>query len=136
MSQRASPSPVSTWNVLCAIGFAEIDGRRLCFDFGNFQLEAVQGITELAVPVVQIGGVLSASNRTIAMVSHHLPSELESQEQGLAFLTDYLRRHVRHLRSRSSLLSPCPMPASSALSDGETTRTMVVAIVPVIGQSS
>jgi hypothetical protein len=61
ISQPASPSPVSTWNVLRAIGFAEIDGRRLCFDFGNFQLEAVQGITELAVPVVHIGGVLSAT---------------------------------------------------------------------------
>ncbi len=96
ISQPASPSPVSTWNVLRAIGFTEIDGCRLCFDFGNFQLEAVQGITLLAVPVVQISGVLS-SDRIIAMVSHDLPSELESYEQGLAFLTYYLRRHVRHL---------------------------------------
>jgi hypothetical protein len=60
-------------------------------------IEAVQGTTELGVPVVHLSGVLSPSNRTSAMVSHDLPSELESYEQGLAFLTYYLRRHVRHL---------------------------------------
>jgi len=83
--------------VLRAIGFVEVDGGRLYFDFGNFELEAVQGIAEPAVPVVRIGGVLSPSDRMIAMVSHDLPPEVESHEQGLAFLTYYLRRHVLHL---------------------------------------
>jgi hypothetical protein len=57
----------------------------ISFDFGNFKLEASRLTNRWNVPTVLLGGVM-ASERTIALVHAELALQVESREQGLAFV--------------------------------------------------
>jgi hypothetical protein len=88
-------SPLSTWELLRTLGFAEKE-RKLHFKLGSMELEASQVWNESLVPVVFLTG-LYRSPRTIGMVADELPPEVESREQGLAYLAYYLEGGLRDL---------------------------------------
>ena len=87
--------PVATWDLLSTLGFVtgekctSGDDWTRVFEFGNFELEAVESITWANYPVVCFGGVLSTS-RTLALVEFDLPDQVESKEQLAAFIVYYL----------------------------------------------
>ncbi|MEW5979773.1 MAG: hypothetical protein AB1898_28590 [Acidobacteriota bacterium] len=91
----SSAPPVSTWELLRNLGFTEdrtvfSDLRPgLSFDFGNFKLSA-SAVTNLrAARIVLLSGVLVTA-RTITQVGDELPMEVESVEQGKAYLASCL----------------------------------------------
>jgi len=65
----------------------------LSFDFGNFKLEASENVNRWLRRVIILGGVM-ATNRTIAVVHFEMPLEVESFEQGVAFVTHCLDSHA------------------------------------------
>jgi hypothetical protein len=87
----SEPSRVSTWAMLRALGFSEdqtvISDLRpgLSFDFGNLKLSAGRMVNHWFVPVIVLSGVMS-TNRNISSVEAELPVEVESIEQGMAFV--------------------------------------------------
>ena len=91
----ASVAPIKSEDVLRRLGFREdnsvlSDGSPgLSFEFGNFKLEASHGANRWLRPVVMIGGVM-ATERTLALVHFEMPLEVESFEQGVAFVTHCL----------------------------------------------
>jgi hypothetical protein len=94
-SVTSQSSPVSTWDLLRTLGFAE-KGRKLHFKLRNLELEASQVWNEYLAPVVLFIALLKGP-RTIGMIAEDLPPEVESVEQGLAYLAHYLREWDRHL---------------------------------------
>jgi hypothetical protein len=91
----SEPSAASMWNLLRSLGFVEAE-TKLHLKFGNLELRASQIWNECLTPIVFLTGNLS-SRQTIAMVAYELPPQIESPEQGLAFLAYALQDHVRHL---------------------------------------
>jgi hypothetical protein len=87
-----SGSPVSTWDMLRSLGFVEdqaiLPGSRpaLSFDFGNFKLCAASHLNRHFVPVVLLLGVMVTA-RSLCEVECELPPEVESIEQGKAWVT-------------------------------------------------
>ena len=87
----SGPSAVSTWDLLLTLGFVQDQSvfadqpPGISFDFGNFKLEASRLTNRWEVPTVLLGGVM-ASERTIALVHAELALQVESREQGLAFV--------------------------------------------------
>jgi hypothetical protein len=79
------------WAMLRALGFSE--DRRvisdlypgLSFDFGNLKLSAGSMLNGRFVPVVLLSGLIS-TKRNIASIEAELPLEVESIEQGMAFV--------------------------------------------------
>ena len=92
-------STVSTDYVLRALGFQEdpdvLSDRSvgLSFDFGTFRLEASQGLNRWFRPVIILGGVM-ATSRTNTLVHFEMPIQVESFEQGIAFVTHALDSHA------------------------------------------
>lgn len=90
---------VSTWDLLKSIGFVEDQSvisdppGGLSLDFGNFKLEASFVINRYFREVVMLGGVMSDS-RSIALVESEMPREVESWEQGVAWITWCLDNHA------------------------------------------
>jgi hypothetical protein len=85
--------------VLLAMGF-EVDSNvlsdgapGLSFDFGNFKLEASHNVNRWFRRVIILGGLM-ATDRTIAEVHFEMPTEVESFEQGVAFVTHCLDSHA------------------------------------------
>ena len=82
---------VSTWDLLRALGFAEdptlisdvLPG--LSFDFGNFKLWAISGTNRHFVRVILLSGVM-VTERSIREVECEMPPEVESAEQGKAWV--------------------------------------------------
>jgi hypothetical protein len=87
----SGPSAVSTWDLLLTLGFVQDQSviadqpPGISFDFGNFKLEASRLTNRWNVPTVLLGGVM-ASKRTSALVNAELALQVESREQGLAFV--------------------------------------------------
>jgi hypothetical protein len=86
---------LATMEVLIRLGF-QVDSNvlsdgapGLSFDFGNFKLEASQGVNRWFRDVITLGGVMT-TDRTTAIVHFEMPTEVESFEQGLAFVTHCL----------------------------------------------
>jgi hypothetical protein len=65
----------------------------LSFDFGNVKLEASHNRNRWLRPVILLGGVMTTS-RSIALVHFEMPTEVESFEQGVAFVTYCLDKHA------------------------------------------
>jgi hypothetical protein len=86
--------PVSTWELLRTLGFAE-KGRKLHFKVDNLELEASQVWNEWLAPVVFLHG-LYRGPRATGMIADDLPPEVESREQGLAYLAYYLDGSLPH----------------------------------------
>lgn len=91
---------ISTLDVLEALGFQEDSsiisdppgGRS--FDFGNLKLSASFVFSPTSYrDVVLLTGVLSTS-RSIAVIDAEMPREVESREQGVAWLTHFLDQHA------------------------------------------
>jgi len=88
---ESRPSPVSTWDLLLALGFTEDQTVMsdpqpgLSFDFGNFKLSASRLVNMRFVPVVLLGGVL-VTKQSIGLMENELPLEVESFEQGVAYV--------------------------------------------------
>src|SRR4051812_34226046 len=85
---------VKTWDVLKRIGFVEdtgIDwgGPVLSIRLGPYRIEAAESVNQWFAEVITLGGVLS-NGRAMALIESNLPREVDSDEQGLAFLTYYL----------------------------------------------
>jgi hypothetical protein len=87
---------VPTYGVLKSVGFIEYDspyseGRpALCYYFDRFKLDAIHGISFRCFrPVVLFTGVLQTT-RSIHEIEFEMPQEVESREQGIAFLAYYL----------------------------------------------
>jgi hypothetical protein len=89
LSAESHTASVSTWKLLQSLGFVA-DGKGLRFEFGNFTLEAIEGMSQGFRPVVSVDGVLS-TGRTISLVDGELPTEMESREHGLALIAFILR---------------------------------------------
>jgi hypothetical protein len=87
----AGSSPVSSWDLLPALGFVEDETvisdqmPGLSFDFGNFKLSASRCLNRRFVPVVLLSGVM-ATKRSIGEVESELPLRFESVKQGMAWL--------------------------------------------------
>lgn len=87
----SGPSPVSTWDLLRTLGFAEdqtvISDRQpgLSVDFGNLKLSASFGINRRFVHVVLLTGVI-VTKRSICEINSELPPNVESIEQGMALV--------------------------------------------------
>jgi len=86
-----SGSPVSTWELLRDLGFAE-DQRvfsdllpGLSFDFGNFKLSASAVTNLLGAQIVLLSGAMF-TERTARQVECQLPRQVESLEQGVAWV--------------------------------------------------
>ncbi|MGD0226228.1 MAG: hypothetical protein ABSF71_28175 [Terriglobia bacterium] len=82
---------VSTWELLRGLGFANdptlasdvLPG--LSFDFGNFRLRAISGTNRHFVNVVLLSGGM-VTERSICEVECEIPPEVESVEQGMAWI--------------------------------------------------
>jgi hypothetical protein len=82
---------ISTRVLLQDLGFApdanvnsdELPG--LSFDFGTFKLQASWQLNRRFVPIVLLSGIYSTS-RTIAIIEQQLPLDIESADQGKAFI--------------------------------------------------
>jgi len=87
-------------NVLLELGFHENwsaitdEQPGYCYDFGNLKLTAAQVTNSYLTPVFAFGGV-ARSPRTIAEISFDMPLEVESLEQGVAWVTYGLGRAFR-----------------------------------------
>ena len=87
----AGSSPVSTWELLLALGFVEdqtvISDQMpgLSFHFGNFKLSACFCFNRWFVPVASLSGVM-ATTRSVREITGELPLQFESAEQGIAWL--------------------------------------------------
>lgn len=87
----AESSAASTWELLIALGFRQDDTvisdppPGLSLDFGNVKLSASRGVNRFLAPVVLLTGVL-ATKRSIAEVLSEIPLDVESVEQGLAWV--------------------------------------------------
>jgi len=87
----SSPN-VSTWDLLCTLGFSEdrtlvsdvLPG--LIFDFVNFKLSAISGANRRLTRVILLTGLI-ATQRRMCEVECELPMEVESAEQGKAWVT-------------------------------------------------
>jgi hypothetical protein len=89
---RGTTGPtIPTWNLLRALGFVEDPALisdvlpGLSFDFGNFKLDAICGANRNFVRVILLSGVM-VTDRSIREVECELPPELESAEQGKAWV--------------------------------------------------
>lgn len=82
---------LSTHEFLLSVGFVRDPSagsptsRSLCYDFGNFTLHVIYGVNRHFMEVALLHGVI-ITPRTITHVECEMPLELESWEQGLAFL--------------------------------------------------
>jgi hypothetical protein len=82
---------VSTWDLLRSLGFAVnptlvsdvVPG--LSFDFGNFKLDAICGANRHFVRLILLSGVM-VTERSIREVECEMPPEVESAEQGMAWV--------------------------------------------------
>jgi hypothetical protein len=82
---------VSTWELLRSLGFAVnpnlvsdvVPG--LSFDFGNFKLDAICGANRNFVRVILLSGVM-VTERSLREVECEMPPEVESAEQGMAWV--------------------------------------------------
>jgi len=96
------PSPVSTRTVLLSLGFSEDadvfsdDPGGLSLDFGNFKLSAHFVLNRFFMPVVVLAGNLQAP-RSLTEVRCEVPREVDSWEQGAAWVTWCLNNHARGL---------------------------------------
>lgn len=90
--------PIPTWELLLYLGFVSdqslISGipGGLIFDFGNFRLAANQLINMRCQSVVLLDVVMTSS-RSITEVACEMPLEVESWEQGVAWVTWCLDNH-------------------------------------------
>lgn len=95
----SSPA-VSTWDLLRTLGFVEdltlpSDAfPSLSINFGNFKLSAIYGLNRSYVPVFALGGVL-VTDRNMCEVECEMPPEVESVEQGKAWVTWCLDKAAR-----------------------------------------
>lgn len=86
-----SGSDVPTWDLLRSLGFAVnptlvsdvVPG--LSFDFGNFKLDAICGANRHFVRVILLSGVM-VTERSMREVECEMPPEVESAEQGMAWV--------------------------------------------------
>lgn len=62
------------------------------YDFGNWQLEAVQLTSLYLVPHFQFNGIVQTSY-TLAQIAFEMPLEIESREQAIAWIAYGLRPH-------------------------------------------
>src|SRR5438128_4870237 len=82
---------ISTWAVLQELGFTPDQSvisdvmPGLSFDFGNIKLSASCVLNRKYVPIVLLTGIFAAE-RTIAEIESEMPREVESPEQGMAFV--------------------------------------------------
>lgn len=103
---------LKTEDVLRALGFKVDDnvlsdgGPGLSFDFGNFKLEASCNVNQWLRPVVVLGGVMTTTNRTNAVVHFEIPLELESFEQGIALVAYCLDSYSPNGRFEPALPAP------------------------------
>jgi len=90
---------VLTWDLLVSLGFSKnrnvMSDRPggLSIDLGNLKLSASLVINRSFQEVVMLCGVISTS-RSIAMIETEMPREVESREQGIAWVTWSLDSHV------------------------------------------
>jgi len=90
---------VSTWDLLKTIGFGEDHSvisdppGGLSIDFGNFKMSASFVLNRWFREAVLLSGIMSTS-RTIAEVECEMPREVESWEQGVAWVTWCLDNHA------------------------------------------
>lgn len=83
--------PVATWDLLRTLGFTEGDTvisdlrPSLSFDFGKFKLSASSCTSPRFVPVVLLTGAMVTAD-SFGEVQCELPPEVESVEQGMAWL--------------------------------------------------
>ncbi len=90
---------ILTYDVLKSLGFKDDKSiisdppGGLSFDFGNFKLSAVFGINRWIQEAVLLCGVMSTS-RSIAYINTEMPLEVDSREQGLAWITWCLDKHA------------------------------------------
>ncbi len=87
---------VSTRDLMKSIGFTEEENRtdKLIIDFGDFKLSAIFCCNLYGQEVVLLSGVMSTPRR-IAMIQDEMPWEVESYEQGLAWITWCLDQKAR-----------------------------------------
>jgi len=82
---------ISTWAVLQELGFTPDQSvisdvmPGLSFDFGNLKLSASCILNRKYVPIVLLTGIFS-TERTMAEIECEMPPEVESPEQGMAFV--------------------------------------------------
>lgn len=88
---------VSTWDLMKSIGFTEDKNRtdKLNIDFGNFELSAIFCCNLYGQEVVLLAGVMSTP-RTITQIQDEMPWQVESYEQGLAWITWCLDQKSRN----------------------------------------
>ena len=92
---------VSMQSILTKIGFlSNYDG--LQFDFGNCKLKAIQGINQYFQYGFNFFGYYITARRA-GEFNFFLPLQVESYEQGLAFLAYYLRN--AHLKNKPDWLN-------------------------------
>lgn len=81
-----------TWDVLLSLGFIRDqnvfsdDPGGVSLDFGNFMLSAAHVLNRWFQPIVLLSGVFTTP-RTISEVICEMPLEVESREQGVAWIT-------------------------------------------------
>src|SRR5690606_39761063 len=88
--------PVS-W-LLKDLGFtASQAGTSLGYDFGNLALRATEGMNRWFQPCWTFGGVMKDS-RKILPIEFEMPAEVETREQGIAWIAEHLNRagHLLH----------------------------------------
>lgn len=93
----SSPKSVQTWTVLKALGFvgdsSVIHSDRqpgLSLMLGRHKIEASELLNRWFAPIVRISGVVAAP-RTVIQVAGEIAREVESVEQGMAFLAFILK---------------------------------------------
>ncbi|WP_420148586.1 hypothetical protein [Spirosoma sp.] len=84
-------SKVSLYEILKKIGFRSTSDSRLELDFGNFKLVAVEAMNRYLKDIVYFSGI-NQTERRLGLIEFEIPQEVDSFEQGVAFLSFKLGR--------------------------------------------
>ncbi len=82
---------IATWDLLLGLGFvvdpAVLSDSKpgLSYDFGILKLEASHVLNQYHIPIVLLGGLVRTA-RTFGMIESAMPVEVESAEEGMAWL--------------------------------------------------
>ena len=112
---------VRLWDVLLSVGFTPVEGRLapcLRFDFGSFAVEALETTNRHFADVVLLTGY-AFGQRVMAELIQELPREVESRQQGIAWIAWAIET------SLGDFLGPQQGVAPSWLEEARTHRRLL-----------
>ena len=86
---------ISVRQLLEDLGFNEdSDADSLSYDFGNLELSAFYGVNRWLTQVWCFAGAAS-DGRSLALIEFEMPTEVDSREQGVAWISEHVHGRAR-----------------------------------------